>query len=266
MSAEERKASAEGEESAGAGGERPGPFVGPLLASLAGALAVFAVVALARRPGPEPPRPGTPLDALPAVASVPARELVTAAEATFASLLSDEGRPTTALAALGSGSALAPSSTVPRSFTTLTPVPLPAQRMADPSPLLTNPRDPLSTLAKDASAPKNVTPVEPGYPGPYLLQIGSFRTEPEAGAFALALRERGHRAYIETAQVARRGTWYRVRVGPFRSTREATAYRNEFERREHIVPFLMDVEKEKRLAETREAERVAREERRGRRR
>ena len=40
----------------------------------------------------------------------------------------------------------------------------------------------------------------------------------------------------------------------------------EFERREHIVPYLMDVEKEKRVAEQREFERQAREERRARRR
>jgi DedD protein len=251
-------------EGGGASGEA-GPLVGPLFASLAGALAVFAAVALARRPGPAPPRPGSPLDALPALSATPVRELVTPGEVTFPSILSDEGRPTTALAALGAGSALAPSASAPRAPVPLTPLPLPAQRVADPSPLLTNPRDPLSTLAKDAAAPKNPTPAEPGHPGPYLLQVGSFRTEAESAAFATALRERGHRAYVEAAQVSRRGTWYRVRVGPFRSTREATAYRNEFERREHIVPYLMDVEKEKRLAEKIEFERQAREERRARR-
>lgn len=255
-----------GEGGATPGGDGAGPLVGPLFASLAGALAVFAAVALVRRPGAVPTLPGSPLDALPALSATPVRDLVTAAEVTFPSILSDEGRPTTALAALGASSAPTPSSSAPRTFGPLTSLPLPAQRVADPSPLLTNPRDPLSTLAKDASAPKNATPVEPGHPGPYLLQVGSFRTEPEATAFATALRERGHRAYVEPAQVSRRGTWYRVRVGPFRSTREATLYRNEFERREHIVPFLMDVEKEKRLAEKIEYERQAREERRARRR
>jgi cell division septation protein DedD len=263
MAADERQHGEGGGASNEAGA---GPLVGPLFASLAGALAVFAAVALVRRPAPPPAHPDSPLDALPALSATPVRELVTAAEVTFPSILSDEGRPTTALAALGAGSAAAPPASSPRPPVTLTPLPLPAQRVADPSPLLTNPRDPLSTLAKDAAAPKNVTPVEPGHPGPYLLQVGSFRTEPEASAFALALRERGHKAYIETAQIARRGTWYRVRVGPFYSTREATAYRNEFERREHIVPFLMDVEKEKRLAEKTEFERQAREEKRNRRR
>ncbi|HEU4405515.1 MAG TPA: SPOR domain-containing protein [Polyangiaceae bacterium] len=265
MGADEQR-SGRGEGGAAPAGPGAGPLVGPLFASLAGALAVFAAVALARRPGAPPPRPGSPLDALPALSATPVRELVTAAEVTFPSILSDEGRPTTALAALGAGSAPAPSASAPRAPVPLTPLPLPAQRVADPSPLLTNPRDPLSTLAKDAAAPKNVTPAEPGRPGPYLLQVGSFRTEPEAAAFATALRERGHRAYVESAQVSRRGTWYRVRVGPFYSTREANAYRTEFERREHIVPYLMDVEKEKRVAEALEFERRAREERRARRR
>ncbi len=266
-----RTTMAEGGQNAGGEGASPdepgaGPLIGPLFASLAAALAVFAAVALVRRPGPAPPRPGSPLDALPAAAASASRELITAAEVTFPAMLSDEGRPTTALAALGAGAPPLASAATPRAYGALTPAPLPAQRVADPSPLLTNPRDPLSTLAKEAGAPKNVTPAEAGHPGPFVLQVGSFRTEAEAAAFATALRERGHRAYIETAQAARRATWYRVRVGPFYSTREATSYRNEFERREHIVPFLWDAEKEKRLAETREFERQAREERRARRR
>src|SRR5215207_8275565 len=130
MGADEQSGGGEGGAAPGGGGA--GPLVGPLFASLAGALAVFAAVALARRPGAAPTRPGSPLDALPALSATPVRELVTAAEVTFPSILSDEGRPTTALAALGAGSATAPSSSAHRAFAPLTPLPLPAQRVADP--------------------------------------------------------------------------------------------------------------------------------------
>jgi hypothetical protein len=36
-----------------------------------------------------------------------------------------------------------------------------------------------------------------------------------------------------------------VRVGPFRSKVEATSYRNEFEKREHLVPFLVEPPKDR---------------------
>jgi cell division septation protein DedD len=72
------------------------------------------------------------------------------------------------------------------------------------------------------------------------LQASSFPNEPEANAFSTALRQRGHHAYVELAEIPGRGTWYRVRIGPFKSRVEAAAYRSDFEKREHIVPFLVE--------------------------
>jgi cell division septation protein DedD len=71
------------------------------------------------------------------------------------------------------------------------------------------------------------------------LQVSSFRTEGDARAFVDQLRARGHRAYMTEAKVASRGTWYRVRVGPFATREQAAAYRIAFEAREHVVPFVV---------------------------
>ena len=58
-------------------------------------------------------------------------------------------------------------------------------------------------------------------------------------AFAAQLRARGHKAYVLEAHVPNRGTWYRVRIGPFPSQHAAASYRVGFEGREHVVPFIV---------------------------
>jgi cell division septation protein DedD len=123
-------------------------------------------------------------------------------------------------------------------------IPLPAQHVVSPSPLVSRPRDALTQIAKDASTLTSPQADE-GRAGGYQLQASSFRTEPEAAAFSTALRQRGYRAYVEAAQLPGRGTWYRVRIGPFGTQREAAANRAEFERKEHLVPFVVEPPKEK---------------------
>jgi cell division septation protein DedD len=88
-----------------------------------------------------------------------------------------------------------------------------------------------------------------------VLQVASFRTDAEAQGFLAVLRQRGHHAYVETAQIPGRGTWYRVRVGPYRYMSEAKKAAAEFEQKEHIVPFAIETEKEKHIIEAREADR-----------
>jgi cell division septation protein DedD len=69
--------------------------------------------------------------------------------------------------------------------------------------------------------------------------VSSFHTDGEAQAFADQLRARGHRAYVVEAHVPGRGTWFRVRIGPFATQHAAAQYRTDFEAREHVVPFLV---------------------------
>ena len=69
--------------------------------------------------------------------------------------------------------------------------------------------------------------------------MSSFHTQPEADGFAEQLRARGHKAYVVEAHVPGRGTWFRVRVGPFPTQHSASQYRVAFEAREHVVPFIV---------------------------
>jgi cell division septation protein DedD len=243
---------------------------GLVLASLGTACIVFAAIALTRKPAPPPGKGADPLDDL--VARTPAassaRRDLTAADVTFPSMLSDSDHPTTALAAIGGPlTSASPPFVLPPGSPTVPPpagdklpvVPLPANRVIGASPVVTDPRDPLTTLAKDRSTPKEGSAVEAGHAGAFVLQVASFRTEGEAQTFSNVLRQRGHHAYVEAATIPGRGIWHRVRIGPFKYSRDATKYRTEFEAKEHIVPFVIEAEKEKKVNEQRDAERKLRE-------
>jgi cell division septation protein DedD len=245
-----------------------------LLVALGTACIVFVGVTQTRRKAAPAARPIDPLSELVAQAKTghaqPHPDLA-GNDVTFPSLLSDEGRTTTALAAVrvvpgakndgknaengteGSGAATGDRATPPPPTDRLAVVPLPAKNIVGSSPVVSRPRDTLTQLAKEASS-VTTPPVEEGRAGGYQLQTSSFRDEQEAGLFATALRRRGHRAYVETATIAGRGNWYRVRVGPFRSKAEAAAYRAEFEKKEHLVPFLIEPAKDKAPPKTVEAQ------------
>ncbi len=120
-------------------------------------------------------------------------------------------------------------------------VPLPAQNVLQASPVVTRPRDSLTRAASDAAQIETAAqPAAPaGREGGYQLQVSSFRTQAEADQFAAQLRARGHKSYVVEAHVPGRGTWYRVRIGPFPSQHAAASYRAGFEVREHVVPFIV---------------------------
>jgi cell division septation protein DedD len=120
-------------------------------------------------------------------------------------------------------------------------VPLPAQNVLEASPIVTRPRDSLTRAASDAAqiSSASAPAAPPGREGGYQLQVSSFRTQGEADGFASQLRARGHKAYVVEAHVPGRGTWFRVRIGPFTSQHAAASYRSGFEGREHVVPFIV---------------------------
>jgi DedD protein len=77
-------------------------------------------------------------------------------------------------------------------------------------------------------------PAREGHDGEYTLQVISYDSADGAQAFASGLRARGHRAFVMQAAVDGRGTMFRVRIGPFESMAEASAYRARFEQTEHM--------------------------------
>jgi cell division septation protein DedD len=201
-----------------------------------------------------------PLGALVAQArpasSAPAAPVEVGEDVTFPGTLSDAKRPTTALEAVrdlksagppSSSSAALPfvlppgaPTTPPSAADRLPIVPLPAQHMLQIGPTEDAPGDTLSAMARHVSRDEGAETAPIGTPGGYQLQVSSFKTQPEADAFAAALRRRGHKAYVEPANVKGRGLWYRVRIGPFKFRHSAVVYRQDFEGKERMVTFIVD--------------------------
>jgi DedD protein len=226
------------------------------LLALGGACIVFGAFALGGRSSQSQAPKSDPLGdlvahrgSLPAAASSAHLSVDLAPrDVTFPQMLSDDDRPSTALAAVRAGNQPAPlpppvPAEPPPATDRLPVVPLPAQAVLEASPIVTRPRDALTKAASDAAqingaaASSETSPA--GHDGGYQLQVSSFRAQGEAQAFADQLRARGHKAYVVEAHVPDRGTWFRVRVGPFGSQHAAATYRASFEEREHVVPFIV---------------------------
>jgi DedD protein len=256
------------QESDGGGGTPRGVTI--LLVALGAGCIVFAALALGGKRGSGAAQKMDPLGDLVTQqaklgqgATAKPTEL-SSRDVTFPGILSDEGAPTTALAAVKGGPATkggaspvpppsdptamlfgkpasAPEASPPPPTDRLAVVPLPAQNVLEASPVVTRPRDSLTRAANDAaqiaSAAQPTAPA--GKEGGYQLQVSSFRTQSEADQFAAQLRARTHKAYVIEAHVPNRGTWYRVRIGPFPSQHAAASYRVGFEGREHVVPFIV---------------------------
>jgi cell division septation protein DedD len=230
-----------------------------VLASIGGACIVLAAALLMRSPPKPKPESADPLGDLvarahPAGATKPAGDDVVGRDVTFPSILSDNRNPTTALEAVRAPapSASAPVAAAPFPFPAGAPtvpppaadrlpvVPLPAQHVLESSPAENAPQDMLTSMARHASRESGAETAPPGGPGGFQLQVSSFKTQEEADAFASALRRRGHKAYVEPAQVKGRGLWFRVRIGPFKYKRSAILYRQDFEAKERLVTFIVD--------------------------
>jgi len=58
----------------------------------------------------------------------------------------------------------------------------------------------------------------------YTVNIASFRDKGNADRLMKELEEKGYEAFIEKADIAQKGTWYRVAVGRFSSREEALTF------------------------------------------
>lgn len=64
-------------------------------------------------------------------------------------------------------------------------------------------------------------------PGLFSLQAAAFATQVGADEFAEKLKQAGLPSYVEPADIARRGRWFRVRVGRFNAAEEAQRFVGE---------------------------------------
>lgn len=241
-----------------------GRGLGPWLLGAAGVGAVVLTAVLSMPAKDEPAQSSVdPLSELLAKAkeekSAPLDQL-SHDHTSFAELLTDKERPSTALVAVKARDGRfieAPEVAVPAApppGDELPVVPLPAGRLLESTKMTDAPKDGLTELAADrAQLPPEGEKAQPGSAGAYQIQVASFRDQPEAEAYVEELRLRGHTAYREAARIPGRGLWHRVRIGPFKDKARALAYKAEFERKEGMAALLVDPEK----LESREAQRAA---------
>jgi cell division protein FtsN len=61
----------------------------------------------------------------------------------------------------------------------------------------------------------------------FTVHVGSYRTKAAASAEAERIKAKGHDAFVERADLGRRGTWYRVKVGRFKIRADAEQLRKK---------------------------------------
>jgi cell division protein FtsN len=113
----------------------------------------------------------------------------------------------------------APTSTVAKMTAKPTPAVMPTMKPAVQAAALNSP----------VKQKKTATPAEAEtHAGGFLLQIGSYKSEAEASVSWQAYKAAhpavsGYSPDIHRAELGAKGTWYRLRVGPFASLSEANA-------------------------------------------
>lgn len=225
-----------------------------LVASLGGACVVLAGVMVMKKPAKPLPGNDDPLGALVDQSRAQPQASANDLDITFTKTLTGADGPTAALETLRKEKRVEedPEFILPPGHPTSPPpaadrlpvIPLPAQQILSEAGKETTSGDVLSQYARHASRDEGPE-VETGKSGGFQLQVSSFKTGPEAEGFAAALRRRGHHAYVESADVKGRGTWHRVRIGPFKYKRSAEIYRQEFEAKERMVTFIISPPKTK---------------------
>lgn len=219
---------------------------GAVIAALVFVLGVMVGRRVEARTGPEHAAAGSPSsDPLAALDQFAARGDADAETATA----SDAQLPS----ALREGQA-APPTPVDVSLAHPAPAPEPAAKAepVKPEPAKVEPPKPEPAKPEPAKVeppkpePAKPEPVKPEPPkaegkGRYTLQLSSFQTRAEADAFSAELKKAGYSLSITEANVAGKGTWFRVRLGAYGSHEEALAAKADFESKQKIIAYVTRV-------------------------
>ncbi|MBL8940069.1 MAG: SPOR domain-containing protein [Archangium sp.] len=103
--------------------------------------------------------------------------------------------------------------------------------------------EPVATRTNDAGALKEAfgkvqkapEAPTPSAEGSWTLQLSAYQDKAEAERFAAGLRDKGYAPFIVEANVAGKGTWFRVRMGRFGSKDAASTYLADFKRETSIA-------------------------------
>jgi DedD protein len=72
--------------------------------------------------------------------------------------------------------------------------------------------------------------------GHFTLQLSSFQDKAEAEAFAQKFTS--ERPYMVVSEIPGKGTWYRVRVGDYASSKDAIAAKDSFEKKHNVIAYV----------------------------
>ena len=97
-----------------------------------------------------------------------------------------------------------------------------------PSPLTSQKRVSKSKVAPEEKKTLPDTPgVKPSPSGTLAVQVASTKDSASAEALVKKLTQLGYASFSKMAEIPNKGTWYRVRVGPYRTKTEAEKMRQE---------------------------------------
>jgi septal ring-binding cell division protein DamX len=96
-----------------------------------------------------------------------------------------------------------------------------------------------AAVAKAIGLPTSIPTVAAGDTkgkGHFSLQLSSFQDKAEAEAFAQKFE--GERPYLVVSEIPGKGTWYRVRVGDFATSKDAVAGKASFEKKHNVIAYV----------------------------
>lgn len=98
------------------------------------------------------------------------------------------------------------------------------QENAKPAAVATMPVSPVETKVETEATAVASVPKESAKGGGLTIQIGSYNDMAQANAKVESLKAAGFEGRVATAEIPKRGTWYRVQVGRFADRDEAARY------------------------------------------
>jgi cell division septation protein DedD len=109
---------------------------------------------------------------------------------------------------------------------------------APPPPPREEPAPPAPAAAPEPAPPaaREPPPAPPPPPGAFSVQVGASQDRAEADRIAAKFRSYGPR--VEEAEVAGKGTWYRVRVGSFPTREAAERYLRDLARETGVKGYV----------------------------
>lgn len=131
------------------------------------------------------------------------------------------------------------------------PKPAEPDKAAEAQKVAEAPKAPEAPKAEAAPAPTRPEPpkAEPkpapkaeAKSGAFTVQVGALPSRSEADAVVSKLRSKGLSPYVVEADVPGKGTFYRVRLGKFRSREDAKRYLEDLQRETSVSGFVAQVD------------------------